>query len=137
MEINWSFLLDNFFECYKHVELKHWSIGKLEGKNDRRMKRFNFSCVCLVRGEKWEDGKLFWLVENKNKMMKNIVCTNLLLCPYSIKHYILFLLHYPQIYKYIWACQSIFLGILHKIISYKKNPHPNLIIFPLSIQKKI
>ena len=25
---------------------------------------------------------------------------------------------------------NFFLRILHKIISYKKNPHPNLIIFP-------
>ena len=70
--------------------------------------------------------------------MKNIVCTNLLLCSYYIKHYIfifIFIILPTYIQIHLQACQSIFLGILHKIISYKKNPHLNLIIFPLSKQK--
>ena len=36
-----------------------------------------FPRVCLVGGmEKWEDGKLFYLVEKKNERIENVVYIN-------------------------------------------------------------
>ena len=36
-----------------------------------------FHCVCLVGGmEKWEGGKLFYLVEKKSERIENVVYIN-------------------------------------------------------------
>ena len=36
-----------------------------------------FPCVCLVGGmEKWEGGKLFYLVEKKSERIENVVYIN-------------------------------------------------------------
>ena len=44
-----------------------------------------FPLVCLVGGmEKWEVGKLFYLVGEKKRMMENIIYINWLLYPYYI-----------------------------------------------------
>ena len=57
---------------------------KIEKWKDR--KDLVFSHVCLVdRVEKWRDGKLFCLVENKSERIENKVCINLPLCPAQVK----------------------------------------------------
>ena len=61
--------------------VKKWNDGKLweDGKY------LVFPLVCLVGGvEKWEGGKLFYLVEEKKRMMKNIIYINWLLYSYYI-----------------------------------------------------
>ena len=46
-----------------------WKSGKIEN--------IKFSLVCLVGGvEKWEGGKLFCLVGEKNGRMKNVIYIN-------------------------------------------------------------
>ena len=56
-----------------------------------------FPLVCLVGGvEKWEGGKLFYLVGEKKRMMENIIYINWLLYPYYIigkKYICLYLLN--------------------------------------------
>ena len=48
---------------------------RIENWEDR--KDLIFSHVCLVRGvEKWEGGKLFYLVGEKNGRMENVVYIN-------------------------------------------------------------
>ena len=48
--------------------------------------------MCLVgEMEKWKDGKLVCLDEKKNERIKNIVGINLLLYPYYLKYYSIFL----------------------------------------------
>ena len=47
------------------------------------IKDFVFPHLCLVgRAEKWKDGKLICLVENKNEGIENEVGINLQLCPH-------------------------------------------------------
>ena len=59
--------------------------GRKEKWEDR--KDLVFSHVCLVGGvEKWESGKLFCLVGEKNRRMENVVYINWLLCPCYIIH---------------------------------------------------
>ena len=54
-------------------------------KNWEDKKDLVFPHVCLVGGvEKWEDGKLFCLVGEKNGRMENVVYINWLLYPYYI-----------------------------------------------------
>ena len=51
----------------------------------REQIKFSFPHICLIRGmEKQKDEKLFYLIEKKNKMMKNAICKkiNLLSYPY-------------------------------------------------------
>ena len=44
-----------------------------------------FPLVYLVKGvEKWEGGKLYYLVGKKKRMMENIIYINWLLYPYYI-----------------------------------------------------
>ena len=44
-----------------------------------------FPRMCLVGGvEKWEDGKLFYLVEKKSGRIENVVYINGLFYPYYI-----------------------------------------------------
>ena len=88
-----------------------WMSGKVEEwKIMRGWKIFSFpSCVFGFGGvEKWEGGKLFCLIEEKNRRMKNviyinwllypcyIICKNIFICTYYI---ILNLSHH--IYKFI------------------------------------
>ena len=63
------------------VWLEEWKSGMME--NCERMEKWEdgkylvFPLVCLVGGvEKWEGGKLFYLVEEKKRMMKNIIYIN-------------------------------------------------------------
>ena len=54
-------------------------------EKQKDIKNLVFPHVCLVgRMEKWEGGKLFCLVEEKNWRMENVVYINCLLCPYYI-----------------------------------------------------
>ena len=65
------------------VWLEEWKSGRMEKWEDR--KDVVFPHVCLVGGvEKWENGKLFCLVGEKNGRMENVVYINWLLCPYYI-----------------------------------------------------
>ena len=51
----------------------------MENWEDRKV--LVLSHVCLVGGvEKWEDGKLFYLVREKSRRMENVVYMNWLLC---------------------------------------------------------
>ena len=60
--------------------MEKWN-DRIEKWKDR--KYLIFPHVCLVgEMEKWKDGKLFYLVERKNEMMKNKVSINLQLYPY-------------------------------------------------------
>ena len=63
------------------VWLEEWKSGMIE--NCRRMKKWEdgkyliFPLVCLVGGvEKWEGGKLFYLIGEKKRMMENIIYIN-------------------------------------------------------------
>ena len=57
--------------------------GKIEKWEDG--KYLVFPLVCLVGGvKKWEGGKLFCLVGEKNERMKNLIYINWLLYPYYI-----------------------------------------------------
>ena len=48
------------------------------------MRDFSFSYLCLVREvEKWRNKKkIVWLIKKKNERIENVVCINLLSCPY-------------------------------------------------------
>ena len=53
----------------------------MEKWNDR--KDLVFPRMCLVGGvEKWNGGKVFCLIEEKNESIENVVYINWLLCPY-------------------------------------------------------
>ena len=60
--------------------------------------------MCLVGGmKKWNDGKLFCLVNEKSERIENVVYVNLLLYPYSIigkKYFILYSLNNKNITYY-------------------------------------
>ena len=48
------------------------------------MRDFSFSCLCLVgEVEKWRnEKKIVWLIKKKSERVENVVCRNLLSCPY-------------------------------------------------------
>ena len=48
------------------------------------MRDFSFSYLYLVREvEKWRNKKkIVWLIKKKNERIENVVCINLLSCPY-------------------------------------------------------
>ena len=56
--------------------MEEWKSGRME--NCGRMKNIIvFPLMCLVGGvEKWEGGKLFCLIGEKNRRMKNIIYIN-------------------------------------------------------------
>ena len=56
--------------------MKGWKIsGRMEKWEDR--KYLVFPCVCLVeKVKKWECGKLFCLVKNKNRKIENVIYIN-------------------------------------------------------------
>ena len=63
------------------VWMEEWKSGRME--NCERMEKWEdekylvFPFVCLVGGvEKWESGKLFCLVGEKNGRMKNVIYIN-------------------------------------------------------------
>ena len=60
------------------IENGEW-IEKWEDMGD-----FSFSYLCLVREvEKWRNKKkIVWLIKKKNERIENVVCINLLSCPY-------------------------------------------------------
>ena len=73
-----------------------WKSGRIENNEGiekwEARKYLVFPRVCLVgEMEKWKDGKLVCLDEKKNERMKNIVGINLLLYPYYLKYYSIFL----------------------------------------------
>ena len=49
-------------------------------------KDFSFSFVYLIGDRKVEEFKILYLIENKNKKIKNVVCINLILQPYYIEN---------------------------------------------------
>ena len=56
--------------------MREWKINR-RMKNWENKKDLVFPHVCLVGGvEKWEGGKLFFLVEEKNGRMENVVYIN-------------------------------------------------------------
>ena len=63
------------------VWMEEWKNGRME--NYGKMKKWEngkllvFPLMCLVGGvEKWDDGKLFCLVGEKKRMMKNVIYIN-------------------------------------------------------------
>ena len=55
--------------------MEEWKSGRMEMWEDG--KYLVFPLVCLVGGvEKWEGGKLFCLVGEKNGRMKNVIYIN-------------------------------------------------------------
>ena len=57
--------------------------GERRGRGDKR--DFSFPSCCLIMDEKWGNRKLFYFVENKNKMTENLASKNLQLYSYQIK----------------------------------------------------
>ena len=61
--------------------MEEWKNGRME--NYGRMEKWEygkylvFPLMCLVGGvEKWDDGKLFCLVGEKNERMENVIYVN-------------------------------------------------------------
>ena len=54
-------------------------MNKLEDKKWLGIKKILVFLLCLIGDRKVEEFKILYLVENKNKKIKNVVCINLVL----------------------------------------------------------
>ena len=55
-------------------------MNKLEGRKWLGIKKnFSFSFMCLIGDRKVEELKILYLVESKNKKIRNVICINLIL----------------------------------------------------------
>ena len=61
-------------------------MNKLEDKKWLGIKKILVFLLCLIGDRKVEEFKILYLVENKNKKIKNVVCINLVLQPYYIEN---------------------------------------------------
>ena len=73
--------IEVYFWPLGSVWMEEWKSGRMENCGRMEMwedgKYLVFPLVCLVRGvEKWEGGKLFCLVGEKNGRMKNVIYIN-------------------------------------------------------------
>ena len=66
------------------IEIEKWWIENGEGMKELRDRRnFSFSLV-LFGWNHGNDEKLIYFIEKKGEKIENVICLNLLLCPYFI-----------------------------------------------------